>query len=133
MEQLHERGLPVYWSLGLHIDGAGYETYPSELPYLDRVIVKVWPTNLSRVSMQRMVVLHRDFAAQEASLQQQMEREKEQGFVGSQSAKAMIEQAKWVVNQYQGERLDVRTEDLNDRIEDIVQWLSVPFEQERIA
>jgi hypothetical protein len=133
MEQLHAAGLPVYWSKSLNIDGAKYETYPNELSRLNNQIVKVWPNYLKQAKIGRMVLLRREFATQEASITLQMEREKKQQFVFMQTPKQMIEKSRWIIDQCKIERLEVRTEDLNNRIDDIVQWMSIPFEQERIA
>jgi len=133
MEQLSDAGLPVYWSKGLHITGAGYETYPGELPRLNHRIVKVWPNSLSRADVQKMLVLRRNRKDQVRSIQEQMNRERIEGFTFHQTPEQMIDRAEWIVQQSKMERLEVRTEELNDRINEIVDWLSVPFEQVRIA
>jgi len=133
MLKLHELGLSVYWSWLLEIPGAAYETYPDELPHLTNTIVKVWPNSLSKAVVRRMLVLRRNRKDQIRSIQEQMDRERIQGFSFHQTPEQMIDRAEWIVQQSNIERLEVRTEELNDRIDEIVDWLSVPYEQVRIA
>ena len=133
MEQLEKAGLPIYYTEYVKIPGAGYETMQDELAALKNVIVKVWPSSMFMNKIGRMVVLKRDYASQLASLEVQIEREREAGFTVNMPAEQMIEQAKWVLQQSTIPRLEVETQDLDNRIVEIIDWLSEPFEQVRTA
>ena len=60
---------------------------------LKNVIVKVWPNSMFMNRIGRMVVLKRDYESQMASLQIQIEREREAGFSVDMPPQRMIEQA----------------------------------------
>ena len=127
MDQLHKAGLPVYWTDYLHIPNAAYDTIRDELPGLDNVIVKVWPAHLSQANISRMVVLRRDRDSQIESIKQQSIREREAGFKIVQTPAQMINQAEWILTQSQIPRIEVKTENLDDSIHEIIEWLSEPF------
>ncbi len=132
MEKLHEAGLPIYWTLGYDFPGAKYEVRKNELFNLDRVIAKVWPRLLSRVEVSRMLVLKRDRASQIESLKVQMERERAAGWTLTESAESLIDQQRWIVDNSAIPKRVYRTEELDDHIEEIVAWLSEPFEMARV-
>ena len=132
MGKLIEADLPVYWTEHLKIDGAMYDTWYDEFSELDNVIAKVWPNHLQRADVGRMVVLHRNESTQVKSIKQQMKRERNQGLVIEQTPKQLIDQAKWILSLVKIPRLVVRTEELDDRIDEIIEWMSVPFEQVEI-
>ena len=129
MGKLLEAGLPVHWTEYLHIPGAKYETV-EELSGLDNVIVKVWPRNLSRANISRMVVLRRDRNAQIESIENQLIREREAGLKIVQTPEQLINQCEWMLEQSQIPRREYRTEELNDAISKIIDWLAEPFIQE---
>ena len=132
MGKLIEAGLPVYWTESLNIAGSKYDTWHDEFSELDNVIAKVWPNHLQRANVAKMVVLHRNESTQLKSIKQQMKRERNQGLVIEQTPKQLIDQAKWILDQIKIPRLVVRTEELDDRIDEIIEWMSVPFEQVEI-
>jgi hypothetical protein len=129
MGKLREAGLPVYWTEHLKVVGAQYDTWYDDLPDLDDKIVKVWPNHLSYANIGRMVVLRRDYASQVKSIQQQIKRERKQGFTVHDTPKQLIEKANWILNKSKIERIEVRTEELDERIDEIIGWLSEPFEE----
>jgi len=133
MEQLDKAGLPVYYTDYLEIPGAAYDTVPTELNGLKNVIVKVWPNSMFMNRIGRMVVLKRDYESQMASLQIQIEREREAGFSVDMPPERMIEQAYWILERTTTPRLEIETKDLNARIGEVIEWFSEPFEQVRTA
>ena len=133
MGKLIEAGLPVYWTEHLNVVGAQYDTWYDELPELDNVIAKVWPNHLQKANVGRMVVLRRNVTTQVKSIKQQMKRERSNGFVIEDTPKQLIDRAKWILDNIKIERMEVRTEDLDDRINEIIEWFSEPFEQAELG
>ena len=131
MGKLLEAELPVHWTEHLNVVGAKYDTWYDELPDLDNVIAKVWPNHLQKANVGRMVVLRRNVTTQVKSIKQQMKRERSNGFVINDTPKQLIDRAKWILDNIKIERMEVRTEDLDDRINEIIEWFSEPFEQVR--
>jgi hypothetical protein len=129
MGKLRDAGLPVYWTEHLKIVGTEYDTWYDDLPNLDNKIVKVWPNHLSYAKVGRMVVLRRDYASQVKSIHQQIRSERNQGFIIHDTPKQLIEKANWILSRQKIERLEIRTEDLNERIDEIIGWLSEPFQE----
>ena len=129
MGKLREAGLPIYWTESLKIVDAKYDTWYTELPDLDNVIAKVWPNHLSRAKVGRMLVLHREFASQVKSIHQQIRRERKQGYVIVDTPKQLIEKANWILAKSKIERIEVRTEDLDERIDEIIEWFTEPFRE----
>jgi hypothetical protein len=99
------------------------------LPDLNDVIVKVWPNFLNSVKVGRMLVLRRDFISQVKSIQQQIRRERKQGYTIVDTPKQLIEKANWILSRQKIERLEVRTEDLDERIDEIIGWFAEPFKE----
>jgi hypothetical protein len=128
MRKLYEAGLPVYWTLGYDFPDAEYEVRTNELFMLNNVIVKIWPRFLSKVNISRMVVLKRDRTTQIKSLKRQIEREREAGWTILEKPESLIDQYRWIVNNSQIPKREYRTEELDENIVDIVNWLSEPFE-----
>jgi hypothetical protein len=128
MGKLRDAGLPVYWTLGYDFPNAEYEVRKNELFTLSGVIVKVWPRLLSRVNISRMVVLKRDRATQIKSLERQIECEREAGWPVLEKPESLIDQCRWIVDNSQILKREYRTEELDDNIVDIINWLSEPFE-----
>jgi hypothetical protein len=128
MGKLRDAGLPVYWTPGYDFPNAEYEVRKNELLNVNRVIVKVWPRLLSRVNISRMVVLKRDRATQIKSLERQIECEREAGWTILEKPESLIDQCRWIVDNSRIHKREYRTEELDDNIVDIVNWLSEPFE-----
>jgi hypothetical protein len=129
MGKLREAGLPTHWTESLKIVDAKYDTWYTELPDLNDVIVKVWPNFLNSVKVGRMLVLRRDFISQVKSIQQQIRRERKQGYTIVDTPKQLIEKANWILSRQKIERLEVRTEDLDERIDEIIGWFAEPFKE----
>ncbi len=133
MKQLHDSGLPVHWDAELEEilppegnPGGYYETFAVNLPKLNDVICKVWPLGVNGADIERMVVLERGREAQLKSIEIQMEREAqllealgldwepEDFLVKSEAALKPLLSIP---------HLRVRTEDLNDRIDEIINYM----------
>ena len=133
MAQLEKAGLPIYQSAHMKIPGAEYETDWKELSTLNHVIAKVWPATLSQANVGRMVVLRRNRDCQIHSLHKQMEREMAAGYKFNDTAEEIIDRCIRYVNNCRIPKIEIPTENLNQEIGSIIEWLSVPFEQERVA
>jgi hypothetical protein len=133
MGQLHAAGLPVYWTKSIKIPGAEYETNWKELPNLRNVIAKVWPGTISVADIGRVVILRRDRDEQVISLRKQMERERIAGYKCDETAEELIDRCVKFADAIRLPKIEIRTEDLNSRINEIIGWLSEPFEYRRTA
>jgi hypothetical protein len=133
MGELHAAGLPVYWTKTLNIPGAKYETDWKILPTLHNVIAKVWPGTLTVANVGRIVLLRRDRDEQIISLRKQIEREREAGYKCDETAEDLIDRCILFANVIRIPKIEIRTEDLNSRIDEIIGWLSEPFEYRRTA
>ena len=131
MGKLHEAGLPVYWTKNLIVEGSSYDTHWNELPGLNNVIAKVWPPFLSKVDVSKMIVLRRNRKDQIASTIKQIRRERKAGFTVNDTPEQLIDRCEWFLKQQHIPTMEVRTEDLDDNIDKIIEWLSEPFELQR--
>ena len=129
MGKLREAELPVYWTDHLKVVGAEYDTWYPELIDLDNVIVKVWPNHLSYAKVGRMLVLRRGYAQQVKSIHRQIRRERKQGYIIHDTPKQIIEKSNWILNKSKIERMEIRTEELTERINEIIEWFSEPFRE----
>ena len=134
MQQLHEAGLPVYWDEEINqvLPDAGnpggyYETTTTNLPLLNNVICKVWPLGSAGADIERMVVLERGREAQLRSIEIQMEREAqilEAVGLTSWTPEDFLDKSQEALKPLLSiPHLRVRTEDLNDRIEEIINYM----------
>ena len=133
MGQLHAAGLPVHWTKSIKIPGAEYETNWKDLPNLNNVIAKVWPGTLTVANVGRVVILRRDRDDQIISLRKQIERERVAGYKCIDTAETLIDRCVKFADAIQIPKIEIRTEDLNSRINEIIGWLSEPFEYRRTA
>jgi hypothetical protein len=133
MGQLHAAGLPVHWTTSIKIPGAEYETDWKELPNLNNVIAKVWPGTLTVAKVSRCVILRRDRDEQIISLRKQIERERDAGYMCVDTAEVLIDRCVKFADAIQIPKIEIRTEDLNSRINEIIGWMSEPFEYRRTA
>jgi hypothetical protein len=133
MGQLHAAGLPVHWTKSIKIPGAEYETDWKELPNLNNVIAKVWPGTMTVAKVSRIVLLRRDRDEQIISLRKQLERERAVGYKVVETAEELIDRNVKFANAIRIPKIEIRTEDLNSRIGEIIGWLSEPFEYRRTA
>lgn len=135
MKSCHEAGLPVAWNPTLNIPGAGYDLLPSQMFNVEHGIIKIWPPALRHCRITRAVVLRRDYEAQLVSAHAQKAREDaagaifDDGRLGVEEALEIHHKAlgRWLLSNRRCEVLDVRTEDLDERIGEIVDWLAQPF------
>ena len=133
MGKIREAGLPVHWTKALKIPDAGFDTWWTDLPELNNVIVKVWPNHLSMANIGRMIVLRRDYETQVKSIRQQIRRERKAGFVINDTPHELIEKCNWIISKQKIPFREYRTEELDDSIDEIIDWLSEPFEMKRTA
>jgi hypothetical protein len=133
MGQLHAAGLPVHWTKYIKIPGAEYETDWKELANLNHVIAKVWPGTISVADIGRVVILRRDRDEQIISLRKQIERERDAGYKCVETAEVLIDRCVKFADAIRISKIEIRTEDLNSRINEIIGWLSEPFEYRRTA
>ena len=137
MNQLEEAGLPVYWTDGLYVADADnpygyYESEPQEQAEQDDVICKVWPgPTLNQVGIARAVILYRERKAQLASIKRRMNgEEKEACSRLNMSAEDYIDMpCNFLKAGVLFESRRFRTETLDNHIEDIIEYLSEPFER----
>ena len=137
MGKLHEAGLPVVWDNTLDIPGADYDMLPQDALLVKDGIIKIWPPILPYVQLRRAVILRRNTMDQVRSIKQQKQREEEAGAIIDMldlSPETILEAHSaalfdWLLNKHvhQTEILEVNTEDLNNRINEIVYWMSVPY------
>ena len=133
MKSLIDAGLPVHWDSRLEAifpaegNPAGYyETDHVNLPDLSDVIVKVWPLAAHLASIEKAVILERNRDCQLASIEKQMVRERELlATLGiTWTAEDFIDQAEKALTPLLSiPHLRIRTEDLDDRIDDIITFM----------
>ena len=133
MKSLIEAGLPVHWDqcvddlLPTAGNTAGYyETDHVNLPDLSGVIVKVWPLAAHLASIEKAVILERNRDCQLASIEKQMVRERELlATLGIDwTAEDFIDQSEKALTPLLSiPHLRIRTEDLDDRIDDIITFM----------
>ena len=123
MEQLHKARLPVYWTSWIKNEGAGFDLFPDELPSLRNVIAKVFPPFLRFGNIGRVVLLRRDREDQIRSIKQQAEREG----LSHVNADRLIALHELSASKIEVPVMDVRTENLSDSVDEIIEWMSVPF------
>ncbi len=133
MRKLHEAGLPVHWdsSIDEQMPAEGnprgyYETHFKDYKSLEDVIVKVWPLSARFADIERMVILERDRDSQIASIEKQMVREQAllETLGISWSAEDFRDKSAEALNLYLSiPHLRVRTEDLDERIDEIINYM----------
>lgn len=139
MRRLHEAGLPVYWDekpeLPIGGNPSGYfETDWHRLSTLDQVIVKVWPRFAHQVEIDRLLILRRDRDTQVKSLTRQLGRERHLWQGVPWSAGHIIDYALKGLSKVTAlQRMEFRTETLDQNINQIIDYLSVPFKHRRVA
>lgn len=131
MGKIEEAGLPIYWTKYLKIPGAKFDTHPNDMAGLDNVVMKVWPKHLSLVNIGKMVVLRRNYPDQVRSIYQQAKREKRAGFAVDYTPQGLIAECNVILAKTKIPYREYRTEELNDHIDEIIDWLSEPFELQR--
>ena len=131
MGKIKEAGLPIYWSKFIKIPGAKYDTYPTDLQGLGNVVVKVWPKHLSLVNISKMVVLRRNYTDQVGSIYKQAKRESKAGFTVDYTPDGLIQECNMILSKVNIPYREYRTEDLDDSIDEIIEWFSEPFELAR--
>ena len=102
-----------------------YECLLSDLPTTN-AIIKAWPLTADPMIIERMVVLYRDRSTQLASIERQMTRERElldaAGIVWT--AEEHLDKSLDALQPFLGiPHLAIRTEDLDDRISDIINYM----------
>jgi hypothetical protein len=133
MRSLHEAGLPVSWDPEVDAllpeegnPGGYFETDYHNYKSFDDVILKVWPLAMHLADIEKMVVLERNRANQIASIEKQVARERE-----------LLDQlgVTWAPEEFVDRSLEalspflsiphlrVRTEDLDERIEEIISYM----------
>jgi hypothetical protein len=128
MGKIKEAGLPIFWTEALKIPNAKYDTHWNDLPDLNDVIVKVWPKHLSMANIGKMIVLRRNYHDQVKSIHQQIRKERKAGFRIDQTPHELIKECNWIIKKQTIPFREYRTEELNDKIDEIIQWFSEPFE-----
>lgn len=133
MRMMHEAGLPVHWdsSIDEKMPAEGnpqgyYETHFQDYRSLEDVIVKVWPMSARFADVEKMVVLERDRDSQIASIEKQMVRERALlDTLGiTWSAEDFRDRSAEALNLYLSiPHLRVRTEDLDERIDEIINYM----------
>jgi len=133
MRMMHEAGLPVHWdpSIDETMPAEGnpqgyYETHFQNYQSLEDVIVKVWPLSARYADIEKMVILERDRDSQIASIEKQMVRERELlATLGiAWSAEDFRDRSAEALNLYLSiPHLRVRTEDLDERIDEIINYM----------
>ena len=131
MGKIVEAGLPVFWSEHLKIPGAKYDTLPIDMHGLDKMVVKVWPKQLHLVNIHKMVVLRRNYIDQVRSIYQQAKREQRAGFPVNYTPQGLIKECNDILRNTKIQYREYRTEELDDHIDEIIEWLSEPFELQR--
>jgi hypothetical protein len=138
MRKLHEAGLPVVWDASLNIPGADYDIMPEDVLRVEYGIVKTWPIALRSLSLHRAVVLRRDHAAQMRSVYEQQAREdaaQVKLHEGEADLVAMVTAHQRALNRWlldsrhKTEVLDIRTEDLDGRTDEIIDWFAAVFQR----
>ena len=133
MKSLLDAGLPVHWDSRLEAilpaegNPAGYyETDYVNLPDLSDVVVKVWPLAAHLASIEKAVILERNRDCQLASIEKQLVRERELlATLGiTWTAEEFIDQSEKALTPLLSiPHLRIRTEDLDDRIDDIITFM----------
>ena len=133
MKELLDAGLPVHWDpsidAALPVDGnprGYYETLPSDYRSVTDKIVKVWPLAAQYADIERMVVLERNRESQLASIAEQVEREREllDALDISWTPEEFLDRSSKALSLYLSiPHLRVRTEDLSERIDEIISYL----------
>ncbi len=131
MRQAKIRGLDVKGSKYAHgtlpvagNPGGYYDLLLDEIVMLRSGVAKVWPASFGgiKVPVDRMVVLTRERDAQIASITEQKKRE---GLTVDSAA--VIEYSTsmldWYLEKYEGEVMEVRTEDIDNQLKDILNFL----------
>jgi hypothetical protein len=129
MGKVEEAGLPIFWSESMRIPGAKYDTHPKDMQGLTDVVVKVWPKHLSLVNISKMVILRRNYFDQVKSIIQQSKRERNAGFDVDYTPHGLIQESNMILSKTDIPYREYRTEELDDHIDEIVSWLSEPFEE----
>lgn len=133
MRRLHEAGVPCHWDDAL-TDILPVEGNPDgyfETPYqnyrsIRNKVVKVWPLSMHFADIERMVVLERSRESQLASIKKQMARERtlleERSIV--LTPEEFIDRSHNALELYLSiPHLRVRTEDLDERIDEIISYM----------
>jgi hypothetical protein len=133
MRKLHEAGLPVHWdpSIDKKMPSEGnpegyYETHFQDYRSLDNVIVKVWPLSARFADMEKMVVIERSRESQLASIEKQMVREQAllETLGIDWAPEEFLDKSAQALNLYLSiPHLRVRTEDLDERIDEIINYM----------
>ena len=132
MHQLKEAGLPIHYDRALEakLPKEGnpqgyYETRPSDLPFIENKICKVWPKKYGPIEdIEKMVVLHRPYSHQIKSIKKQIEREKHL-LVGKINPRKLITDAKVSFQKHYLSipHLKVSTLELTDRLPEIIEYM----------
>lgn len=131
MRQAKIRGLDVKGSKYAHgtlpvagNPGGYYDLLLDEIVSLRSGVAKVWPASLGgiRVPVDRMVVLTRERDAQLASIAEQNKREGLKIDPDSviEYSTSMLD---WHLENYEGTVMEVRTEDIDNKLQDILNFL----------
>ena len=131
MGKIREAGLPIFWTRELKIPNAKYDTHWDDLPSLTDVIVKVWPKHLTLADIGRMIVLRRNYHDQVKSIYRQTRIERKAGFRINQTPHELIQECNGIIRKQTVPIREYRTEELNDRIDEIIDWFSEPFQLQR--
>ena len=139
MHRLLEAGLPVHFNDRGDLPVAGnpsgyFETYWHRLSTLDQVIVKVWPRFAHLVEIDRLLILRRDRDAQTKSLTRQLRRERHLWQGAPWSAEHIIDYALKGLSKVTAiQTMEFETETLDQNINQIIDYLSNPFEHRSVA
>lgn len=133
MKALLDAGLPVHFdqALGDILPAEGnpdgyYETHYDDYKSVDDVIVKVWPLAIHCADIERMVILERSRESQVASIKKQMVRERQllEELDVQLTPEEFIDKSREALDLYLSiPHLRVNTEDLDDRINEIISYL----------
>jgi hypothetical protein len=100
-----------------------YETHPEDFGSLENVIVKIWPVSIQSINIERAVLLERDFESQMQSMKEQYSKEILNGSVIDYSVDQLYEACIAALDMITFPVLRVNTEDLDDEIGNIVDWM----------
>lgn len=133
MRKLEEAGLPIYYDQDINDllplegnSGGYYETHFSKLPDLKDVICKVWPLGVNGADIEKAVILERSRDTQLDSISKQMVREQallETLGIDWSAEELLTRSAEALTPLYSIPHLKVRTEDLDDEIDNIIKFM----------
>lgn len=132
MRRLHNAGLPVQYNSSIDAvmppagNPMGYYEWLNGDTAKDNAIIKVWPISANPTIINKMVVLYRDRSTQLASIERQMTRERKLLDAAGidWTAEEHLDKSLAALQPLLGiPHLAIRTEELDERISDIINYL----------